>query len=397
MRSIRGHFSRSVALAITIAGVLRCGSDATSNPVLLDDGGVTNAETSAPDGANDVSTDVNDGRAAPDGARLDEGTAADATREVDTGGADAAAPGTVVTNASDEARTGWYPDEPYLAPDVVGGASFGQLFSTAVDGQVYAQPLVADGTLFIATETNNLYALDAVTGAQRWTRNLGVAWNPTDVGCNDLIPAIGVTGTPVIDTRAHTAYLLSKTYASGNSGPAAWYMHAIDLVTSADRPGFPVLIEGTAGNDATQTFDAAHELARPGLLLLDGVVYAGFSAHCDRTPYQGFVVGVSTSGKVTALWTTEAGPNRSDGAGIWQSGGGILSDGPGQLLVSTGNGMGATAPTEGTSPPDTIGEAVVRLTVAADGSLKATLARWPARSSSSRAITGRAGRAGGRS
>src|SRR5215470_3710353 len=40
-------------------------------------------------------------------------------------------------------RTGWDPNEPGLSPPIVGGGSFGQLFSTPVNGAVYAQPVVA--------------------------------------------------------------------------------------------------------------------------------------------------------------------------------------------------------------------------------------------------------------
>jgi hypothetical protein len=117
----------------------------------------------------------------------------------------------VTTNSKDLLRTGWYPDQPILSPRLVGGGSFGQQFSTPVDGQVYAQPLVANHTLLVATETNNIYGLDPATGAQRWTRNLGTWWNPADLGCGDLTPSIGVTGTPVVDLATNTMYLVSKT------------------------------------------------------------------------------------------------------------------------------------------------------------------------------------------
>src|SRR5262245_31650957 len=72
--------------------------------------------------------------------------------------------GGAITNAADNARTGWYPDQPLLSPVTVGGSTFRQNFSTAVDGQVYAQPLVSGDVVFVATERNNIYAIDAVTG-----------------------------------------------------------------------------------------------------------------------------------------------------------------------------------------------------------------------------------------
>ena len=70
-----------------------------------------------------------------------------------------------VTYASDDKRTGWYKDQPLLDPATVGGSGFGKLFDTAINGQVYAQPLVSNGILFIATETNWIYGLDPLTCA----------------------------------------------------------------------------------------------------------------------------------------------------------------------------------------------------------------------------------------
>ena len=95
---------------------------------------------------------------------------------------------------------------------------------------------------------------------------------------------MGVTGTPVVDTSDNTEYFLSKTYVSGSSGPAEYLMHALSVTTGAERPNFPVLISGVASNDPHQTFDATYQLQRPGLLLMNGVVYAAFGSHCDMPP-----------------------------------------------------------------------------------------------------------------
>src|SRR5262245_47139498 len=63
----------------------------------------------------------------------------------------------VTTVSTDTARTGWDSNEPGLAPSQVSSSDFGQQFSTAVDGQVYAQPLVAGKTVVAATENNKAY------------------------------------------------------------------------------------------------------------------------------------------------------------------------------------------------------------------------------------------------
>ena len=278
----------------------------------------------------------------------------------------------VTTMGATALRTSWYPNQSGLSPSLVGGGTFGQLFSANVVGQVYAQPLVSQGTLLVATEAGNVYGLDPASGAERWARNLHTPWNPADLGCGDLTPTIGITGTPTVDPATNTAYLLAKTYRSGTSGPAAWWAHAIDVATGAERPGFPVLIQGLAANDPTHVFNATNQMQRPGLLLMDGVVYAGFGGHCDFGPYEGWVVGISTAGRITTLWTTEAHQGGSPGAGIWQSGGGLVSDGPGRIFLSTGNGNATNRPTPGASPPDALGAAVVRLAVQPDDSLRAS-------------------------
>jgi Abnormal spindle-like microcephaly-assoc'd, ASPM-SPD-2-Hydin/PQQ-like domain len=279
------------------------------------------------------------------------------------------ASGAVVTGGSEDLRTGWYPESSAITPQQVSGGSFGQLWSASVEGQVYAQPLVSNGTLLVATEQNKVYGLDPANGTLKWAKplNLGAPWNPADIGCADLTPSIGVTATPVIDSSTGIAYMTHKTYASGTSGPAKWFMDAVSMSTGQEQPGFPVELSGSAQNAPSRSFSPTTQLQRPGLLLLDGVVYAAFGAHCDHTPWQGWIFGVSTAGKVTARYvdnTTE------EGAGIWQSGSGLASDGPGTILFTTGNGGAPSEPAAGTKPPANLGESVVRLDVQANGSLK---------------------------
>ena len=272
--------------------------------------------------------------------------------------------------SADDLRTGWYGDQPALNPSQVSDASFTQLFDVPLDGQVYAQPLVFSGGVLVATENNHVYVLDPLTGAALADRALETPWRAADLGCGDLVPSVGITGTPVIDPGTSTAYLTTKTYASGTAGEAALYLHALALPGLEERPGFPVAIAGSADNQTNVTFDPTHQLQRTGLLLLDGTVYAGFGSHCGITPYKGWIVGVSTAGHVEARWSTE--DRFNDGAGIWQSGGGLVSDGPGTFLFVTGNGEGPPVPTPGKTPPNVLGQSLVRLEVQADRTVAAT-------------------------
>ncbi len=284
-------------------------------------------------------------------------------------GSSAQAWGSGITNSGDDLRTGWYPSQGAITPQLVSGGTFGQEWSATVEGQVYAQPLLSNGTLLVATEKNKVYGLDPATGALKWSKplSLGTPWNPADISCGDLTPSIGVTATPVIDPSTNIAYMTHKTYASGTSGPAKYFMDAVNMSTGAEEPGFPVELAGTAQNAPGRTFTPTTQLQRPGLLLLEGVVYAAFGSHCDTPPWQGWIFGVSTAGKVTARYVDDT---TKEGAGIWQSGAGLTSDGPGTILFSTGNGGAPSTLAPGTSPPANLGESVVRVRVQPDGSLK---------------------------
>ena len=289
------------------------------------------------------------------------------------GGAD------VVGNSNNTLRNGWYPNQSSLTPAVVTGGTFGRLFSATVDGQVYAQPLVlgssppqANGTLLVATENNHVYGLDPHTGAQQWQRTLGTPFNASDIGCPDLSPHVGVTGTPAIDAATHTAYFLDKEYKSGSSGTPQYVAHAVDVGTGAEKTGWPITISGAAANAPTHHFNPLMQLQRPGLLLMNGVVYAAFGSSCDGFPWAGWIVGISTTTHaITTLYTTIR--DNVSGAGIWQAGSGLVSDTPGQILFSTGNGgWDLSGPRPGNQPPNDLSEAVARVVVQSDGSLKPT-------------------------
>ncbi len=277
------------------------------------------------------------------------------------------APGSSLTNSGGDLRDGWYPNQPSITPELVSGGTFGQLWSRPVKGQVYAQPLLDDGTLLVATEENNIYGLNPATGAVRWSENLGEPWNPGEISCGDLAPKVGITSTPVIDPETNIEYLTYKTYRHPGKEPE-WFMDAVSVSSGEQMEGFPVQLSGTAQNAPGQEFHPRTQLQRPGLLLMEGVVYAAFGSDCDTPTWQGWVFGVSTAGTVKARWVAD---ETGEGAGIWQSGAGLTSDGPGTILLSTGNGGAPTTPTPGHTPPTDLGESIVRLDVQSDGSLNA--------------------------
>ncbi|MFB7471504.1 PQQ-binding-like beta-propeller repeat protein [Kitasatospora sp. NPDC056184] len=261
-------------------------------------------------------------------------------------------------------RTAWDAAEPGLAPAKVSAADFGRRWSTAVDGAVYAQPLVAGSTVIVATATNHVYGVNAADGRILWQRALGT---PVASSSACLSPGTGIVSTPVYDQATRTVYLVSKE----SEGGAHFSVHALDSGSGAERSGWPVTVQGAPVNSPGVPFNPATSAQRAGLLLLDGAVYFGFASDCGIGTYVGTVAGVNTGTRKLTLWSTESG-SASQNAGVWMSGGGLVSDGSGRIFVATGNGAGeGSSPLKGPGdrPGGHFAESVVRLGVAADGSL----------------------------
>src|SRR6267154_5357215 len=143
----------------------------------------------------------------------------------------AAAQTNVTTYHYDNARTGHNMTETVLTPGNVNSTQFGKLFTVSVDGYVYAQPLFLSNVtiggakhnvVYVATEHDSLYAIDTDTGAVLWQQSFinpsaGVtSVSSADAGCGDLVPEIGITSTPVIDSVSGTIYFVTKTKENGS-------------------------------------------------------------------------------------------------------------------------------------------------------------------------------------
>src|SRR4029077_18653995 len=155
--------------------------------------------------------------------------------------------------------------------------------------------------------------------------------------CTDLVPEIGITSTPVIDPGSGTIYVLAKTTENGTQ---IQRLHALDVVTGAEKFGGPVQISatvnGTGEGGSTISFNALTQLQRPGLLLDHGHIIMGWASHCDNPPFHGWVMSYA-AGSLAQEAVFNASPNGS-AAGIWQSGDGIAADANGNLFCATGNG-----------------------------------------------------------
>jgi hypothetical protein len=129
-------------------------------------------------------------------------------------------------------------------------------------------------------------------------------------------------------------------------------LHALSITTGQEKFGGPVVIQASAGS---VSLVAKQELQRPGLLLVNGVVYIGFGSHGDEAPWYGWLLGYSANNIQNRVMAFDAAPN-GGGASIWQSGCGPAADANGSIYFNTGNG----AFDANTGGPD-YGDSIVKL------------------------------------
>jgi PQQ enzyme repeat len=261
-----------------------------------------------------------------------------------------AAPFAVTTYHYDNYRTGWNPQETALSAAAF-PANFGVLATVALDDQVDAQPLLVPhetiagavhNVLYVVTENNSVYALDATSGRILVQVNLGPPV-PTPLGCGNNGPNVGITSTPVIDTSRNLIYVMA--YINGASGAAPQYqLHALNLLTLADAmPPVVVAASHTLTNGSVFTFNATYQRQRPALLELNSVIYAGFGSFCDFSASQsrGWVLGWSAP-NLTPLAgnqlndTQATSPTSFFLSSVWMSGYGLAADSK-LIYFATGN------------------------------------------------------------
>jgi hypothetical protein len=258
----------------------------------------------------------------------------------------------VLTYHGDTLRTGWFSSETRLTVSNVNATSFGLLHTVVVDGRVDAEPLYVSqltipgkgvhNILFVATENDSLYRIDADTGKILGHRKFGVAVPDSYKNYDDnVFPIMGVLGTPVIDRAAGLIYLVSDTY---NGRKDFFRLHAISITTMQDVVPY-VLIQVSArlADGTTWTFNPKFHLQRSGLLEANGSIYVAFSSNGDTQPDQsrGTIVryDANTLAFLGSNVTDTLSPNQSTYylSSIWQSGYGVAADSNGDIYFSTGN------------------------------------------------------------
>jgi hypothetical protein len=289
-----------------------------------------------------------------------------------------------ITISQNVSRDGWDSSEPMLSPAAVSSPNFGQIFGTRVNGQVFAQPLVVGDSVLVATEDDYVYSINAATGAVNWSTQLGSPYAAAAEHCGQtpvVLPYIGVTSAPVYDPGTGTLYVSGMLSGSPGSTDLSTLSPAYDLFALNERTGairWHKQIEGAPANNSRIKFDAAVQMQRTGLLLLNGSVYMGFGALCAdgvaaHQQYVGYIAGVNTLTHAETLWTDQPDdPNVPfEYGGIWQGGGGLVSDGK-SIYFTTGNGTAPALGTAGSAAPTVahFGQSLVKLNVQSNGSLR---------------------------
>ena len=287
----------------------------------------------------------------------------------------AAAQTAVTTYHNDNNRTGWNKTESVLTPANVGAATFGLLQKITLDDQVDAQPLVVPGVMitagnfvgthdvvYVATENNSVYAIDIHTGTVLLSPNFGTPVS-SPLGCNNNGPNVGINGTPVIDLSSNTLYVM--IYTQGTSAPA-YYLHALALGSLTDKVT-PQLVTAShpLANGTTFNFNAKYQRQRPGLLLANGSIYAGFGSFCDFSANvsRGWLLGW-TAGSLAPFPANNlndiqaTSPNNFFLSSIWMSGYAPAADDSGNVLFVTGNSDPSGTTYDGVT---NIGESVVEV------------------------------------
>jgi hypothetical protein len=225
-------------------------------------------------------------------------------------------------------------------------------FAATFAGNLWASPLFLandngeSGSFFAVTTGNDVFALDEISGAKRWSTNLGSSPQSNGVNCGDIHP-LGVLSTPVIDPVTRTLYVAG---AQGTTSIQSHMVHALSVDDGSERPGWPVDVTGI--KSAGVTFAPAAQNQRSALSLVNGTLYVAYGGHVgDCGNYHGWVIAIDTTDPTKrAGWAT-----LGQGEAIWAAGG-MASDGTSVFAVTGNSTVGAAARADSDS------EEVVRVT-----------------------------------
>jgi len=190
-------------------------------------------------------------------------------------------------------------------------------WKVAVDGDVYASPLIVSGHVIVATENNTVYSLDLFSGAVLWKTHLGSPVAASSLPCGDIGPVTGITGTPAADPSSGRVYAVAFLQGDHHM---LFGLNLLDGSVVSRQEVDPVGSEPSVQQE------------RGALAIANGYVYVplgGLFGDCGA--YHGYVVAAPLSGGAAFAYRVPA-----SGASIW-SPQGVTVDGSGNLYVVTGN------------------------------------------------------------
>jgi hypothetical protein len=252
-----------------------------------------------------------------------------------------------------DSRDGLYID-PAFTLDTTANLARDLDFDGTIVGNVYAQPLYIDNgpggraMIVLATESNNVYALDALDGSVIWERNVGPPVSAGNLECTKLDP-MGITGTPIVDLASRALFLDAMTTPDGGQTKKQLIL-SLNVDTGDINPGWPVDVEETVTYNGIN-FTAAIQQQRPALGIVGNILYVGYGSMADCDFFHGWLVGVPIDNPAGVMAWASATHNGSWRGAIWGVGG-VASDGK-NPFVTTGNTFNTGGNWDG-------GEAIIR-------------------------------------
>jgi len=245
----------------------------------------------------------------------------------------------VTQHHNDLARDGLYIDPAFTTANAA-GLTRDLAFNGSITGNVYAQPLYIEGgprglaVIIAVTESNNVYALNAVNGSVVWQINVDPPVAAGSLPCGDVSP-YGITGTPVVDLPSRTLFFDALTLSPVN-GSVEHLVFSVNVDTGSINPGWPVNVNSSAVSGTTK-FNSTAQGERGALAVIGANLYVPYGGlYGDCGTYYGWVVGVPLNNPSHVMaWATTA-----HGGGAW-SVGGVASDGV-DPFAATGNTFGAS-------------------------------------------------------
>jgi outer membrane protein assembly factor BamB len=219
----------------------------------------------------------------------------------------------------DPARSGYEPEggSP-LAPALT--------WHTAdLGAPIWSQPLILGSRAYVATVGDKVFALDLASGAVAWEASVGTPVPASKLPCGDIVPTVGIVGTPVIDPSAGALYAVADTW-DGTSPHHE--LLALSLATGQVLRRTPVDPPGA---------DPRALLQRTASNLDGGNVIFGFGGNAgDCSEYRGAVVAAPESGGGASWWEAPVSEPSKAGGAVWATAGPAV--GPeGNIYATTGN------------------------------------------------------------